>query len=91
MHCNLVVLIRNPTVRAYVVDVIMNVTSWLSGVHCCHGYKPAGAGRGFEGRAVGRRRELGAVLIQILWLSPLFFSELQTAALILKMLKAGYS
>ena len=31
-HCNLVVLVRNGTIGAYAVVVILNVTSWLSGV-----------------------------------------------------------
>ena len=35
------VLIRNRIIRAYVVVVILNAPSWLSGVHCYHGYKAA--------------------------------------------------
>ena len=41
-HCNLVILVRNRTIRAYVV-VVLNVPSWLSGVLCYRGYKPAHA------------------------------------------------
>ena len=40
-HCKLVVLARNRTIRAYVVVVILNATSWLSAFLCYHGYKPA--------------------------------------------------
>ena len=39
-HCKLDVLIRNRTIRAD-VDVIYNVTPWLSGILCYHGYRPA--------------------------------------------------
>ena len=42
-HCNLVVLVRNGTIRAYFVVAILNVVSRLPGVLCYHGYKPAGA------------------------------------------------
>ena len=42
-HCNLVVFIRDRTIRAYVVVVILNAPSWLSGVLCYRGYKPVHA------------------------------------------------
>ena len=55
-HCNLVILVRNRINRVYVVVVIM---SWLSGVLCYHGYKPAcgppSVGRGFGGRAAAQQ------------------------------------
>ena len=84
-HCNLVVFLRNRTVKAYAVAVVLNEPSWLSGVLCYRVYKLAGSsvGRGLEGRATaqqrGRRKDLGAVLPQIFWQSPpFFFSKLQT-------------
>ena len=62
------------TIRAYVVVVvILNVPSQFSGILCYRGYSRLLCGRGFEGRAAvqqrGRKRELGAVLIQIFRLS----------------------
>ena len=42
LHFNLVVLIRNRTIRTYVV-VILNAPSWLSVLLCYRGYKPARA------------------------------------------------
>ena len=46
----------------------------------CSGTAGSSVGRGFEGRAAaqqrGRMRDLGAALIQIFWLNPLFFSKL---------------
>ena len=78
-HCNLVVLDRKRTIGVYVVAVILNVPSWLSGILCYHGYKPAlaqqaplcgGAMKAGLQQQRGGRRDLGAVLIQIL--SPLF-------------------
>ena len=90
-HCNLVVLIRNRTIGAYVVVVvvILNMTSWLSSyssvsmvtsllVHS------SSVGRGFEGRAARSREEEGGSWelyhSNILAKSTLF-SKPQTAAL----------
>ena len=79
-HCNLVILVRNRTIRAYVV-VVLNVPSWLSGVLCYRGYKPAHAqqaplwgGALKAGLQHSREEEGGAwsCIIQIVWLSPLF-------------------
>ena len=47
LHCNLVVLIRNRTIRTYVV--FLNAPSWLSGLLCYHGYKTAQQAPQWEG------------------------------------------
>ena len=72
-HCNVVVLIRNRTIRAYVVVVvvILNAQSWLSGVLCYRGYKPARAQQAplWERLKAGTHyRIIGAIFVPI---SPL--------------------
>ena len=86
---NLVILIR--TIRAYVVVVILNLPSWLSGVLCYHGYKPAHVQQAplWEGLwrqgCSSREGEGGTWELchsNLLAMST-FFSKLQTAALII--------
>ena len=75
-------MVRNRTIRAYVVVVvvILNALSWLSGILCYHGYKPAGAqqappwGGALKAGLQHSKEEEGG-------LSQLFCQKLQTAAL----------
>ena len=79
-HYNSVVLIRNRTIRASVVVVILNVTSWLSSFLCYHGYKPARAQQapplwaGLRRQQRGRRTDLRAASFKCSgqYSSPLF-------------------
>ena len=78
-QCSLVVLIRNRTIRANYVAVILNAPSWLCSVLCYRGYKRARAQqaplwRGFESGAAAAERKkegTGSCIIQIFWLSPI--------------------
>ena len=65
-HYHLFVLIRNRTIRAHVVVIILNAPSWLSSILCYHGYKPAQQApplwEGLRRQQRGRRTDLGAVI-----------------------------
>ena len=89
-HCNLVVLIRNRTIRAYFVGVIFNALSWLSGVLCYRGYKPPHAQQAplWEGlrrpgcsQAERENEEPGSCAESNFLAKSTFFLKLQTAAL----------
>lgn len=73
-HEVLIINIRSRTIRAYIVVVILNVASWLSGVFCYHGYNLFVQGRLLRGEGLWRhsREEEGG---------STFFSKLQNAAL----------
>ena len=72
----LVVLVINRTISPYVVVVILNAPSWLSGVLCYSGYEPACAqqaplwGGAFKaGLQAAERKKEGSrsCIIQIFW------------------------
>ena len=73
-------------IRAYVVDVILNAPSWLSGVLYYHGYKPACAQQGplwgVALKAAERKKEgPGSCAHSNFMTKSTFFSKLQTEAL----------